>query len=169
VTRPAVTPYGDRNANAPRELDIFSFLVGKWTGTGKAKLPDGKVAEFPVTWIGRYILDGTAIEDELHSLAPDGSPYLGISLRQYDARAKVWIVEYLNVSGNFIRRQVNGDSGSVSVAGPTVTVVSESDDAFSKEHYRVADKNTFVYTIEISSDHGKTWAESQIEMTLHRA
>ena len=54
-----------------------------------------------VTWIGRYILNGTAIADEFHSLTPDGSPYLGISLRQYDADRETWIIEYLNVSNFF--------------------------------------------------------------------
>jgi hypothetical protein len=44
----------------------------------------------------RYILDGTTIADELHSVTPDESPYLGISLRQYGASRQTWIVEYLN-------------------------------------------------------------------------
>jgi hypothetical protein len=84
AAEPAISAYGERNPNAPSELNAFAFLVGKWEGAGKAKLPDGKVAEFAVSWIGRYILDGMAIADEFHSLAPDGSPYLGISFRQYD-------------------------------------------------------------------------------------
>ena len=127
-------------------------------------MPDGMVVEIPVRRrIGRHVLDGTAIADEFHSVAPDGSPYLGISLRQYDASRKCWILEYLNVSNSFIRRQVNAESGSVSVTGQTVTVISESPDTSSREHYRVADKDNFVYTIELSNDGGKTWAESQME------
>jgi hypothetical protein len=46
---------------------VFAFIVGKWQGTGTTRLPDGKVAEFAVSWIGRYILDGNAIADEVHS------------------------------------------------------------------------------------------------------
>ena len=64
---------------APKELNAFAFLIGTWDGTGRTRLPDGKVAEYPVTWIGRYVLDGTAIADEVHGPAPDGSPTLGIS------------------------------------------------------------------------------------------
>ena len=82
MTDPTKTTYGQRNQNAPKELDVFSFLIGTWEGKGKTKLDDGKVAEYTVTWIGRYILDGTAIADECHGPAPDGSPYLGINLRQ---------------------------------------------------------------------------------------
>ena len=77
---PSKTTYGERNPSAPKELGVFSFLVGKWQGTGKTRLPDGKVAEFSgVSWIGRYILDGTAIADEVHAAYPDGRPALGIS------------------------------------------------------------------------------------------
>ena len=130
---PQITKYGERNAGSPDELEVFSFLVGKWQGTGKVKLDGGKFAEFQdVSWIGRYILDGTAIADELHSSAPDGSPYLGISLRQYDTKRKTWIIEYLNVSNSFLRKQVNGGSGSVAVDGRTPTVISGAPDSMSR-------------------------------------
>lgn len=43
---PAITTYGQRNPNAPSELDAFAFFIGKWEGFGKTKLPDGKSAEF---------------------------------------------------------------------------------------------------------------------------
>jgi len=84
VTVPSKTIYGERTARAPRELDVFAFLIGTWEGRGKTRLPDGKVAEYPVAWIGRYILDGTAIADEAHAPYPDGRPSLGITFRQYD-------------------------------------------------------------------------------------
>ena len=42
---PTKTAYGERNDNAPKELDVFSFLIGTWEGKAKAKLADGKVAE----------------------------------------------------------------------------------------------------------------------------
>src|SRR5665213_415075 len=59
---PAIASYGERNANAPSELDAFAFLIGKWEGGGKTRLPDGAFAEFSgVSWIGRYILDGMAV------------------------------------------------------------------------------------------------------------
>ena len=46
------TTYGERNPSAPKELGVFSFLIGKWQGTGKTRLPDGTVAEFSgVSWM----------------------------------------------------------------------------------------------------------------------
>jgi len=164
-----MTPYGERNPAAPEELSVFSFLVGKWEGKGRTKIEDGKFAEYDVTWIGRYILDGTAIADELHGPMPDGSPYLGISLRQYDVDRSTWLIEYLNVTNSFLRRQVNKKSGSVSVSGRNVTVTSESPGAVVREHYQVENDTTFVYRLDVSNDGGKNWNEGQIEMSFRRS
>ena len=163
------TSYGERNPNSPSELEAFSFLVGKWQGKGRVKLDGGKFAEFDVSWIGRYILDGAAIADEFHSLSPDGSPYLGISFRQYDTKRKTWIIEYLNVSHSFLRKQVNEGSGSVVVDGPNVTVTSGTPDSLSREHYRVADRDNFVYSLDASGDGGSSWNEGQIEISFRRS
>ena len=165
---PALTTYGERNANTPAELEAFAFLIGKWEGVGRTKLPDGKSAEFAASWIGRYILDGTAIADEFHSSAPDGSPYLGISFRQYDKLRKAWVVEYLNVSNSFLRRQVSATSGSVSVRGNAVVVISEAPNTWSRETYRVESHDRFTYSIDLSNDGGHTWTIGQIEMTFSR-
>lgn len=164
----AVTPYGRKNGHAPAQLDLFSFLVGKWKGTGKAPLPDGSQAQFEWTWIGRYILNGMAIADELHSLAPDGSPYLGISLRHFDTKHDSWIIEYLNVSNSFLRRQVDPRSGSVSVDAGTLVVVSEEGETRIREHYRVADPDHFTYSMDMSRDGGQSWDPPLFEMTMER-
>ena len=164
-----MTAYGERNPGAPQELSVFSFLIGRREGKGRTKIDDGKFAEYDVTWIGRYILDGTAIADELHGPMPDGSPYLGISLRQYDAQTNTWIIEYLNVTNSFLRRQVNRDSGSVRVSGRNVTVTSESPGMLVREHYQLENDNAFVYRLDVSNDGGKSWNEGQVEMTLQRS
>jgi hypothetical protein len=126
VNDPSKTIYGEIAPDASKELRAFSFLIGKWEGKGKTRLENGTFAEYPVTWIGRYILNGTAIADEAHAPAPDGSPYLGISLRHYDRIGKTWIIEFLNVTGSFIRKQVNPGSGSVTVTEHEVVAASES-------------------------------------------
>jgi hypothetical protein len=164
----AITTYGQRSVEAPPELDAFSFLIGKWEGGGKTKTPDG-IAEFGgVTWIGRYILDGMAIADEGHASGPDGSPYLGISFRYYDAPQKAWIVEFLNVTGSFLRRQVNPRSGSVTVAGNAVVVIGEDADRWGRETYRVDSHDHWSYSLDLSDDGGRTWNVGQIEMSFSR-
>jgi len=165
----AITTYGERNADAPRELDAFAFLIGKWEGGGKTKTPDGKTVEFDgVTWIGRYILDGTAIADEGHASTPDGKPHLGISFRYYDRTKKAWIVEFLNVSNSFLRRQVNARSGSVTLDGKNVVVIGEAPDMWGRETYHVESNDQFTYSLDLSNDRGRTWNLAQIEMSFTR-
>jgi hypothetical protein len=95
VNDPTKTAYGEKDQDTPKELDVFSFLIGTWEGKGKTRLDDGRVAEFNVTSLGRYILGGTAIADEFHATTPDGKPYLGINLLHYDRNRQIWVVEYL--------------------------------------------------------------------------
>jgi hypothetical protein len=169
MSEPAITTYGERSANAPRELGAFAFLVGKWEGGGTAKTADGKTFEFGgVTWIGRYVLSGMAIADEIHGSTPDGKPAFGISLRQYDAVSKAWIVEFLNVSNSFLRRQVNASSGAVKVDGATVVVIGEAPDTWGRETYRVESHDRFTYTFDLSNDGGRTWNVGQVEMSFSR-
>ena len=168
VSDPSKTTYGQISPAAPAQLRVFSFLIGKWEGQGKTRLENGKFAEYPVSWIGRYVLDGTAIADEMHGPAPDGSAYLGISFRQYDARRHAWIIEYLNVPGSFLRKQVNAKAGAVQVNGSDVTVVSESPGVLIHEHYISPDHDHFTYRLDVSNDGGKSWNQGQIEMTFHR-
>jgi hypothetical protein len=166
---PTKTAYGERNEHAPKELDVFSFLIGTWEGKAKVTPADGKVVEVPFTWIGRYILDGTAIADEVHSFAPDGKPVLGITLRQYDGAGKTWVVEFLNVSYSFLRKQVNSRTGSVTVRGRIVTVASESPGWAGREHYEVMDRDHWRYRLDTSSDGGKSWNEGQLAVAFQRA
>jgi hypothetical protein len=167
ANEPSITTYGVRSAQAPSQLDLFSFLVGKWQGGGRTKLADGSYATFDgVTWIGRYVFDGMAIADEFHSLTPDGKPYLGISLRQYDPRQHSWVIEYLNVSNSFLRRQVNPHSGSVSQAAGTIVVTSEEGQTRIRENFHVKDQTHFNYSTDMSHDGGHTWDDALIEMAL---
>ncbi len=166
---PAITAYGDRHEAAPEQLDLFSFLIGKWEGSGRTRLADGTVAEYDgLLWIGRYALDGMAIIDELHGPLPDGGRAFGITLRYFDRDSDGWIVEFLNVSNSFIRRQVNARSGAVEKDGSTVVVTSVSDKSMSREFYRVIDDDSFVYTIDLSNDGGQTWNRGSIEFTMNR-
>jgi hypothetical protein len=164
-----ITAYGERNPGAPAELDLFSFLIGKWAGTGRTRLPDGNHVDWEgATWIGRYILDGMAIADEFHAPMPDGTPYLGISLRHFDVRQSAWIIEYLNVTGSFIRRQVNPKCGALTVKNGTIEIVSEDGPKRIRERYRLTDPNHFIYSTDSSADEGLTWDPVLIEMTMTR-
>ena len=170
VTDPSKTIDGEKNPRAPRELDIFAFLIGSWEGTSRTKVPDGKVVEIPLRWVGRYILDGMVIADEAHGPAPDGSPSFGITFRQYDTTRAAWVIEFLNVShGSFLRRQVRPGAGSVAVNGRNVTIHQEALGVKIREHYLVRDDDNWVYSMDMSKDDGKTWDNGMYEFTMRRS
>ena len=87
---PSRTTYGERNPSAPKE---------SWRRS-RSSLASGRAPDEPAFLMalspssaecpgsGRYVLDGTAIADELHAAYPDGRPFLGIGLRHYDASRK---------------------------------------------------------------------------------
>jgi hypothetical protein len=165
---PAISPYGHKNAQAPSQLSDFAFLVGKWQGSGKTRLADGSYAQFSgVTWIGRYILNGMAIADEFHAATPDGKAYLGISLRQFDTRHHSWIIEYLNVTNSFLR-QVDPGSGSVSLDGGSVVVVSADGPSRFRESYQLTDQDHYTYRAATSHDGGRNWDPTSIEISMAR-
>lgn len=169
AAQPSITTYGERNPQAPSRLSAFSFLVGKWQGAGKSRLADGNYARFSgVTWIGRYVLNGMAIADELHASTPDGKSYLGISLRQFDTSHRSWIIEYLNVTNSFLRRQVNPLSGSVTLNRDSVIVTSEDGQTRFRESYRMTGKDHYTYTAEASRDEGRSWDPVSIEIDMTR-
>lgn len=161
VNDPTKTTYGEKDQDTPKELDVFSFLIGTWEGKGKTRLDDGRVAEYKVTSIGRYILSGTAIADEFHATAPDGKPYLGINLVYYDRNRQNWVVEFLNISNSFLRKLVNSSFGSVTVRGRNVTVAMESPEMSYRERYEVEDGGNWVLRTDTSTDGGKNWNEQQ--------
>lgn len=166
---PAITTFGERNEAAPEELNLFAFLIGKWEGSGRTRLDDGTIAEYDgLTWIGRYILDGMAIADELHAPLPDGGRGIGVTFRYFDPENEHWIVEFLNVTNSFIRRQVNSRSGSVDQDGSTIIVTGVNEESIGREYYRVLGNDRFVYSIDLSDDGGETWNTGSIEFTMTR-
>jgi hypothetical protein len=174
ASNPVPNTYGERSVNAPPELDAFAFFIGKWEGAGKTRLPDGKIVEYPITWIWRYILDGTAIADEGHGTDRDGTRVVGISFRQYDRSRKGWVIEFLVEPTSQFFPQVRPGVGSVTVNGRNVTVVngarSEAPSRRIREHYQPApDNDSWVYRLDESNDGGTSWNESRTEIILRRS
>ena len=173
ATDSAGSTYGVRSMNASPELDAFAFFIGKWEGVGKTRLPDGKIVEYPLTWIWRYILDGTAILDEGHAKAPDGADAVGISFRQYDSSRKGWVIEFLVEPTSQFFPQVRPGAGSVTVSGRNVVVMSDPPAGIERkvrEHYEPGPNNdTWVYRLDESNDGGKSWNEGRHEIALRRS
>ena len=79
-----------------------------------------------------------------------------------------WIVEFLNISNSFLRRQVKPQRGSVTLDGGTVVIISEDAQTRIREFYRVTDQNHFTYSMDLSPDEGRSWDPVSVEITLTR-
>ncbi len=164
---PAVTIYGTLHPAAPAELATFSFLVGKWTGTGKYRDAEGKYSDFGVLWIGRYALDGMAIADEIRRPEADGAGIDGLTLRFFDPTSKTWTVEFLNFSRSFLRKQANASAGAVVKQGTKVTVFQSGPEGKpGREVYTVVDAEHFTYSMDVEED--GVWNEGLVTMELER-
>jgi hypothetical protein len=88
---------GKLNPKAPPELARWAFLVGDWSGEAKLKREDGPIETLKVSWDGRYILDGYAIQDDYRMTSATGElVVLGANIRAYEAQRKVWSMKWLN-------------------------------------------------------------------------
>jgi hypothetical protein len=168
VNDPAITTFGTLNPAAPAELATFSFLVGKWTGIGKYRDAEGKVTEFEVVWVGRYVLNGMAIADEMRRPDTAGGTVDGMGLRFFDTTSKTWTIEFLNFVQGFVRKQVNAEVGAVKQDGNRITIEqSGPGGAPGREVYTLVDANHFTYSLDVSKP-GGGWDEGGVTMQLER-
>lgn len=88
-------PYGKYNPTAPEQLKDFQNLIGVCNCKSETRNKDKTWAK-PVnmTWKWKYIMNGTAIQDE--TLKEDGR-HSG-SIRQYDKDSMRWNVHYYSSS-----------------------------------------------------------------------
>ena len=76
---------GRLNPNAPPNLSLFAFLIGRWECEAKLKVSETTWQTFRATWTGRFVLDGYAIADEYRMTSAAGDLIvLGMNLRSYD-------------------------------------------------------------------------------------
>ena len=165
---PAVSQYGTLNPAAPPELSTFAFLVGTWTGTGTYRDSEGKPTIYELQWVGRYVLNGMAIADEVRRSEAQGGTVDGLTLRYFDANTKAWTVEFLNFVQSFLRQQVNANAGAVTQQGPRITIAQTGPGgAPGREVYTVVDASHFTYSLDFSRPDGG-WDEGVVTMKLER-
>jgi hypothetical protein len=166
---PAVTTYGAVSSAAPKELGVFAFLVGKWSGTAKSRNSDGTYAEYKFDWIGRYVLDGMAIADEMRVPVAQGGGVQGMSLRFFDPLSKKWIVEFFNFNRAFLRKQVNARVGSVTQDGNVITVNQTGPTGGpGREIYTLLAEDHFTYRMDLMRDDGSTWDVGLVTIDMRR-
>ena len=163
--KPQEHEYGKPNPNAPLELSRFAFLIGEWRCEAKLKRDDGTWYGLTATWEGRYILDGYAIADEFRLLAASGElMVLGVNLRSYDAKKKVWHMKWLSALAGTWTDLGPEELGGVSADEKVISYIMKeplAPHAFTRATYTNSSADRFTWRGERSNDR-KTWEEFMV-------
>lgn len=158
----ALIDYGEPNPDAPEQLAVFDFLVGKWSCEVTVRHEDGTISRLEAEWTGRYILDGYVIVDEYRMTDVAGKLVMsGMNYRAYDTEADAWNMKWLEgISGSWLDLAPR-ELGGVKVDDSTIEFKV---DYKAGEIHRIAFEditdNSFTWTVDISNDGGKSWNQS---------
>jgi hypothetical protein len=154
---------------APDETVQFSFLIGEWDCTTRSMRPDlSGFVEGEGRWVGYYILDGWAIQDDWSSPAPGGLRFHGTNIRSFNPRTGKWDNRWLaagNLQWKYFEAEKQGET--------MVMTGGEGENANGK----FIDRNTF-YEItddswrwrkDRSFDGGESWFEGVAFIEARRA
>jgi hypothetical protein len=163
--------YGKLNPKAPVELARWAFLIGARSGEAKLKQDDGTWQTLRITWEGRYILDGYAIEDEYRMWNAAGELLvLGLNFRAYDVKNETWNMKWLNGLNGTWTDLGDPQLGGVHVDEKSIWYIlkeSLAHHALTRATYTNISPDHFIWRGERSSD-GKIWEEFLI-VDVHRA
>jgi hypothetical protein len=147
------------NPKAPPETKQFEFLIGTWDCKTKFMSgPGGEYTEGQATWIGKYYLDGWAIEDTWISEQPDGSTFMGVNIRSFNKETGKWDNRWLpqgTLKWKYFESERVGDS-MVMTGGEGVDSVGEFID---RNTFHDIKKDSWSWRKDRSYDGGKTWVE----------
>lgn len=154
--------FSEPNANAPADLSLFAFLMGKWRCDAKLRSANGEWRTFEATWLGRFILDGYAIADEYRMKGPSGAlAVLGMNFRTYDATRQIWNVRWLNALDGRWTNLVSEEFGGLQFDDHSIVYAFKeplAPHAYTRATYTNISKMHFTWRGEKSED-GKAWSE----------
>jgi hypothetical protein len=153
------------NPNAPRALERFLFLVGRWRCDARVRSGDGAWQTLQATWLGRVILDGYVIADEYRMTDGSGALIvLGVNVRTYDATKQMWNMKWLNaLAGTWVDLGPE-ELGGVQFDGESIVYVFKEPvaaHAYTRATYTNISGAHFTWRGE-KSDDGKAWSEFMV-------
>jgi hypothetical protein len=157
--------FGKPNPKAPAALSGFAFLIGRWRCEARLKSPNGEWQRLQATWVGRYILDGYAIEDEYRMTGSSGDLIvLGLNFRVYDTVRQAWNIKWLNALDGTWWDLGTPELGGVRFEDQSVTYSFKQpvrSPAYQRVTYTNISKTHFTWRGEASHD-GKAWSEFMV-------
>jgi hypothetical protein len=157
--------FGKIAPHAPAELSRWAFLIGRWRCEARILLASGEWQKFDATWVGRFILDGYVVADEYRMMSASGELIvLGVNLRTYDERRKVWNIRWLNALDGNWTILASQELGGIRFDGPSITYVFKepvANHAYTRATYTPHSASHFTWRGEKSDDR-KAWSEFMI-------
>lgn len=158
---------------APAEVAQFDFLIGQWDIEATPKV-SGLVAMIHGTphllgsWKAWRAFDGFGVDDELRLVDGGGNPVaLGRALRVFDAKARRWSIESLDVYGaRFSAATASWQGGEMHVSGSGTT--SDGKAYQSRTRFCEITADRFTMRQDRSYDNGTTWDEGAITIAARR-
>lgn len=161
------------HADYAPELDLYTFLVGKWDTEVIAYEESGAIYRNKGEIHAGWVLEGRAIQDvwivpkrserksPLKQLPVTGSWY-GTTLRVYDPKLKIWHIIWTDPATMFMSRQIGrASNGAIIQEGKTET------GQILRWSFTEIQPNAFHWLGEISMDEGKSWRK-QVDVFARR-
>jgi len=142
----------------PAETREFAPLIGTWMCRTISPQQDGTVVEGTASWRFWWILDGAAIMDEWRAIARDGSPFVGVNIRHYDAGAGHWVARWLE-HRNLAWREFTGnwEDGTFTMVGDYA--MGPGVEGLARFTFHDIEADRFSWRMDWSRDEGATWTE----------
>ncbi len=168
-----MSEFGTRHPDAPRELDLFAFLAGRWDGSGLGiDTPGEPPKPYSMTWVGRFIMGGHAFPDEARILDADGNiERVFVSYRYVDPKTGDWYTEAHHVLESRLVPQTPNEVGGVQAPDDGAIVVTSliQPSIIGRETFRADGSNAFTFQLDVSTDGGENWIERVDRIDATRA
>ena len=158
---------------APSEVAQFDFLIGQWDieATPKVGGLGAMIHGTPHllgTWKAWRAFDGFGVDDELRVVDGGGNPMsLSRSLRVYDAKARRWAIESLEVYGaRFSAATASWQGGEMRVSSSGSMPDGKAYQSRTRFYEISADH--FTVRQDRSYDNGSTWDEGALTIKARR-
>ncbi len=150
--------YGSPNKNAPKELQLFSFLVGKHICQGTKLKKDLTKEQFKAIWTGRYSMEGYVIEDEFKIQSDDDTvTRLGTNYRAYNSKNKQWQLRWFDALEPSWTELAKKETGGVVKSEKDISFLMIDDDVHFKIRFVNINEKSFTWLGELSLDGGNKW------------
>jgi len=161
--------FGEPNPDAPSQLSVFDFLIGRWSCEVTVIQEDGSETTLQATWTGRYILDGYVIADEYRMKdAKGGLVMLGENYRAYDTSKDTWNMKWLEaLSGTWLDLAPERLGGVISDENAVEYKMEYNPGEIHRIRFSEITDDSFTWTVDISTDGEESWNRSV--MTIRAA